>query len=149
VTVADTAGSQFVARLAREAPAEVSQAPRINESALDYLRSIRSTRPAPAKLTMPTSSATPRLEVNLGAAERSGAQLSLERLFTALDAWTSAHAANVRVNPARSGTWQRVTVGRDLEIAARGPLSPDEIELLETVGQLLQQAIYRKETSNA
>jgi hypothetical protein len=147
VTVADTSGSQFVARLSREAPAEVSQAPRTNKSALEYLRSIKFTRPAPAKLTVPTTSAIPQLEVNLGAAERSGAQLALERLFTALDAWTSAHAANVRVNPARSETWQRVTVGRDLEIAARGPLSPDEIQLLETVGQLLQQAIYKRNSA--
>ena len=40
---------------------------------------------------------------------------------------------------------KRVTVSGDLEISARGPLMPDEIELLETIGQLLQQAIYRKE----
>lgn len=147
VTVAEAPA--FMARLFRHAPSEVSQAPRINESALEYLRSIKSNRPAPASLTLPARSATPQLEVNLGAAERSGAQLSIERLFTALDAYTSAHAANVRVNQPKSEAWQRVSVGRDLEIAARGPLSPDEIQLLETVGQLLQQAIYRKETSNA
>ena len=149
VTVAEAPAPSFVARLFRQTPTELSQPPRINESALEYLRSIKSTRPAPASLTLTARSATPQFEVNLGAAERSGAQLSLERLFTALDAYTSAHAANVRVNQPKSETWQRVTVGGDLEIAARGPLSPEEIQLLETVGQLLQQAIYKKETSNA
>ena len=93
---------------------------------------------------MPTRSATPQLEVNLKAGERSGAHLTLERLFTALHDFTTNHAANVRVNQPKSETWQRVTIGRDLEIAARGPLTPDEIHLLETVGQLLQQAIYKK-----
>lgn len=133
----------------REPSARLSHAPGINDAALEYLRSIKANRPAPATLTARVPFATPQLQVNLGAAERSGAQLSLERLFTALDAYASSHSANVRVNRPKSETWQRVTVGGDLEIAARGPLSPDEIQLLETVGQLLQQAIYRKETSHA
>ena len=147
VTVAEA--PTFMARLFQQDAPEVSQAPRINESALEYLRSIRSNRPAPASLTLPARSAKPQLEVNLGAAERSGAQLSLERLFTALHDFTTTKSANVRVNQPKSETWQRVTVGRDLEVAARGPLATDEIQLLETVGQLLQQAIYRKEPSNA
>ena len=145
VTIADAATPGLVARLSREEPDEVSHPQRINEPALDYLRSIRrSSRAAPVKLTMPARSARPQLEVNLGAAKGSGAQLTLERLFTALHDFTTNHAANVRVNQAKSETWQRVTVGKDLEIAARGPLTPDEIQLLETVGQLLQQAIYKK-----
>ena len=144
VTVAG-ATPALVARLAREEPGEVSHPQRINEPALEYLRSIRTSRNAPVKLTMPPRSATPQLEVNLSAAGASGAQLTLERLFTALHDFTTTKSANVRVNQPKSETWQRVTVGRDLEIAARGPLTPDEIQLLETVGQLLQQAIYRKE----
>lgn len=132
----------------RQAPAPLSEAPSINDAALQYLRSLKATRQAPATLTVRKHFAKPHLEVNLGAAERSGAQLSLERLFTALDAYASSHAADVRVNQPKSETWHRVTVGGDLEIAARGPLSTDEIQLLETVGQLLQQTIYRKENSN-
>jgi DNA-binding transcriptional MerR regulator len=128
--------------------AALSDAPGINDAALQYLRSIRATRQAPTTLTARAPFAKPHLQVNLGAAERSGAQLSLERLFTALDAYASSHAADVRVNQPKSETWHRVTVEGDLEIAARGPLSPDEIQLLETVGQLLQRAIYRKENSN-
>lgn len=147
VTVAG-APPALVARLARE-PGEVSHPQRSNEPALDYLRSIRTSRTAPVKLTVPARSAIPQLEVNLGASGASGAQLTLERLFTALHDFTTTHSANVRVNQPKSETWQCVTVGRDLEIAARGPLTADEIQLLETVGQLLQQAIYRKETSNA
>ena len=133
----------------REPSARLSNAPGINDAALSYLQSLKATRQAPATLTMRAPFAKPQLEVHLGAAERSGAQLSLERLFTALDAYVSSHSADVRVNQPKSETWQRVTVGGDLEIAARGPLSPDEIQLLETVGQLLQQTIYRKENRNA
>jgi hypothetical protein len=147
VTVVDAPPASF--NTLREPLARLSDAPGINDAALEYLRSIKATRQAPATLSMRASFAAPQLQVNLGAAERSGAQLSLERLFTALDAYASSHSANVRVNQPKSETWQRVTAGGDLEIAARGPLSPDEIQLLETVGQLLQQAIYQKETSHA
>ena len=56
----------------------------------------------------------------------------------------AAHAAGVRASPSRSEVWHRVVVGRDLEITARGPLSADEVHLLETIGQLLQQAVYRR-----
>ena len=147
VTVVEAPPAPF--NTLREPSRRLSDAPGINDAALDYLRSIKANRPAPATLTARVPFAKPQLQVNLGAAERSGAQLSLERLFTALDAYASSHSANVRVNQPKSETWQRVTIGGDLEIAARGALSPDEIQLLETVGQLLQQAIYRKETSNA
>ena len=34
-------------------------------------------------------------------------------------------------------TWHRVRIGGDLTIAARGPLAPEEVALLETVGELL------------
>ena len=93
---------------------------------------------------MPSVSSAPRLEVTLEAGQ-SEAVVPLERLQSALADYVATHAAEVRVKPPESETWHRVTVSRDLEISARGPLMPDEIQLLETIGQLLQQAIYRKE----
>lgn len=117
----------------------------VNEEALDYLRAMRSPLPAPARLSVAAHDATPRLEVDLRAAKETGAAPALASLREALQAYVATHAAPVRVNPPRTDTWQRVTIGRDLEIAARGSLTPEVVQLLETVGQLLQQAIYRKE----
>lgn len=128
-----------------ESPAEgMSHPSDINESALEYLRSIRPTPRPAARLTMQAGETATRFAVDLGGAKRSGAHRMMDRLMEALGAYVAQHAPGVRVNPSRSETWQRVTVGKDLEISARGPLTPDEIQLLETVGQLLQQAIYRK-----
>lgn len=99
---------------------------RVNKEALAYLSSLR----------------RPLLELGVG----SSPGLALDRLRTALEEYVAQHAAEVRVKPPKTETWQRVIVGRDLEISARGPLRPDEVQLLETIGQLLQQAIYRKGT---
>lgn len=119
---------------------------RVNEEALDYLRSVRGREGTPAaRLAVPASALEPRLELGLSAAGGSDAPVALARLRDALAAYVAAHAASVRVKPARAETWHRVVVGRDLEITARGPLTPDELQLLEAVGQLLQHAIYRKE----
>lgn len=130
-----------------------------NEEALAYLRGVasapRAEAPrrarrqdaasrAAARVAVEPSTMRTTLEVDLGAARRPRAGLALERLRAALDDYVTAHAAGVRVNPAKSETWQRVLVGRDLEIAARGPLDPDDVLLLETVARLLQQAIYRR-----
>jgi hypothetical protein len=84
------------------------------------------------------------LAVDLGSSRRSGAALSLARLKAALEEYVARHSQGVRVTPARSETLHRVRVGRDLEIVARGPLDPDDVQLLESVAQLLQQAIYRR-----
>ena len=147
VTIEGFTGTPLTARLSREAPAVrdmgVSQGEGTNQAALAYLSSMP--RGAAARITLPSVTRAPRLEVDLGPSDSSGAGLSLSRLQSALEDYVAAHAAEVRVKPPRTETWQRVTVGRDLEISARGPLMPDEIQLLETIGQLLQQAIYRKE----
>jgi DNA-binding transcriptional MerR regulator len=129
----------LVARLSREAPA--SQGSGKNESALAYLQQLRN---AAKRVTMPFVGGAPRIELGVGG-EQSGAALPLDRLQEALARYVADHAKEVRVKPPKTETWQRVAIGRDLEISARGPLMPDEIQLLETIGQLLQQAIYRKE----
>ena len=111
----------------------------VNESALEYL----STVPRTGRVTVPKSAGTPRVEVGVG--DQSGAGLSLKRMYDALRRYVTEHSAEVRVKPPKTEMWHRVNTGNDIEISARGPLAPDEIQLLETVGQLLQQAIYRKE----
>ena len=124
-------------------PLMLSQGESTNQAALAYLSSMP--RAGAARVTLPSVTSAPRLEVELGPSDSSGAGLSLSRLQSALENYVAAHAAEVRVKAPRTETWQRLTIGRDLEISARGPLMPDEIHLLETVGHLLQQAIYRKE----
>lgn len=134
-----------VASLSRESgssPDErIAETYAANQEALAYLSSL----PRAPRLVMPSVTSAPRLELDLSTADRTDAGLPLDRLREALQDYVDEHAAEVRVKLPRAETWQRVTIGRDLEIAARGPLLPDEIQLLETVGQLLQQAIYRKE----
>lgn len=115
-----------------------------NEDALAYLRGLGGTTRPPARVAMEATTLRTTIEVDLGAAQRSGASLVLARLRTALEDYVTLHAAGVRVSPAKSETWQRVVVGRDVEIVARGPLDADDVHLLETVAQLLQQAIYRR-----
>jgi DNA-binding transcriptional MerR regulator len=134
----------LVARLSRE-PAlspdeQAAESQHTNQEALAYLSSLRGV----PRLVMPSVTSAPRLEVTLDA-DQSEATLPLERLRSALQDYVATHAATVRVKPPETETWHRVTVSRDLEISARGPLMPHEIQLLETIGQLLQQAIYRKE----
>ena len=94
-------------------------------------------------MTVPKTTGTPRVEVGVG--DQTAAGLSLKRMYDALRRYVTDHAAEVRVKPQKTEMWHRVNAGNDVEISARGPLMPDEIQLLETVGQLLQQAIYRKE----
>ena len=145
VTVAETVGiPSYVARMSRETRSldTMSQGSGINERALEYLSSMRR---AFKRVTLPSVDSAPRVELGVGDPGQSGAGLSLERLFEALRRYVAEHAAQVRVRPPKAETWHVVTAGHDLEISARGPLMPDEIQLLETVGQLLQQAIYRKE----
>jgi DNA-binding transcriptional MerR regulator len=133
-------GSGVMARQQiRESPA--SQGPGKNESALAYLHQLRN---AARRVTMPLVGGAARIELGVGG-EQTGAGLPLDRLQEALARYVADHAKEVRVKPPKTETWQRVAIGRDLEISARGPLMPDEIQLLETIGQLLQQAIYRKE----
>lgn len=115
-----------------------------NEGALDYLRTLGGGTRHPARVAMQPSDMRTTLQVDLGAGQRSGAGLVLARLRSALEDYVTAHAAGVRVSTSRSETWQRVAVGRDVEIVARGPLDPEEVELLETVAQLLQRAIYKR-----
>ena len=112
----------------------------VNEPALAYLANLPR---GSARVRMSNLTRRPQVEVPL--TREGSARVPLERLREALDRYVTDHAAEVRVKPPRTETWQRVTVSGDLEISARGPLMPDEIELLETIGQLLQQAIYRKE----
>jgi len=142
VTVAETAG--IPAYLSRETRSfdTMSQGSGINERALEYLSSMRR---AFKRVTLESVDSAPRVELGVGDPSQSGAGVSLERLFDALRRYVTEHAAQVRVRPPKAETWHVVTAGNDLEISARGPLMPDEIQLLETVGQLLQQAIYRKE----
>ena len=123
----------------REMPARMSFDEGINESALQYLKSV----PRTGRVTMPKADGAPRVEVGVG--DQSGAGLSLKRMYDALRRYVTEHSAEVRVKPQKTEMWHRVNAGNDVEISARGPLAPDEIQLLETVGQLLQQAIYRKE----
>jgi hypothetical protein len=142
VTIEAADSPAFMARLSRQAATPLaSQGVRVNQSALEYIASMWRGK---ERLTMPLASSVPRLELPIGA-DRTGAALSLDRMREALERYVATHAAEVRVNPPKAETWQRVTIGRDLEISARGPLSVDEIQLLETIGQLLQRAIYRKE----
>jgi DNA-binding transcriptional MerR regulator len=141
VTFEAPEASGLVARLSREPAKPVSPGERINEAALTYLSSIRQSA---GQVRLRAINSLPRLELPIGA-DRTGAALSLDRMQAALEQYVATHAAEVRVNPPKAETWQRVTIGRDLEISARGPLLPDEIQLLETIGQLLQRAIYRKE----
>jgi DNA-binding transcriptional MerR regulator len=114
-----------------------------NEEALNYLARMRR-RPEPARVRLQYS-AQPTLEVDIRAAKRAGPALALRRLRAALEEYTASSGDTVRVNASKSEIWHRVSATRDIEIAARGPLTPDEIQLLETIGQLLQQAIYHKE----
>lgn len=114
----------------------------INEEALGYLAGMR--RVEPSRLLM-RHAAQPTLEVDIRAARRAGPELALRRLRSALEEYIASSGDTVRVNVTKSEIWHRVSATRDIEIAARGPLTPDEIQLLETIGQLLQQAIYRKE----
>ena len=141
VTVGDMDDAMYE-RIALDSPYEarrVSQPDTINESALQYLASM-SRR---TQVTVPTSAGTPRVELGVG--DQSGAGLPLRRLYEALRRYVTENSAEVRVKPPKTEMWHRVNTGNDIEISARGPLMPDEIQLLETVGQLLQQAIYRKE----
>ena len=147
VTVGATgAAPSFLARMFRQQEASsipdslVAEGEQTNQEALAYLSQLRGV----PRLVMPSVSSAPRLELDI-TAQQSEATLPLERLRSALQDYVAAHAAEVRVKPPETETWHRVTVSRDLEISARGPLMPDEIQLLETIGQLLQQAIYRKE----
>jgi DNA-binding transcriptional MerR regulator len=116
---------------------------RVNEDALSYLANM--SRAEPARLLLRHDQPQPTLEVDIRAAQRAGPALALRRLRAALAQYVAAAASPVRINASKSEIWHRVNAGRDIEIAARGPLTPDEIHLLETIGQLLQQAIYRKE----
>jgi DNA-binding transcriptional MerR regulator len=111
-----------------------------NEEALKYLANLPR---GSARVAMSKLSREPRVEVPL--TKEGSSTVPMERLRDALEQYVSDHASEVRVKPPRTETWQRVNISGDLEISARGPLSPDEIQLLETIGQLLQQAIYRKE----
>lgn len=121
-------------------PCDASPAAPSSESAATSLPVPRAT----ARVAVEPSSLRPTLEVDLGASRRPRAVLALERLRGALEDYVAAQAAGVRVSPAKSETWQRVVVGRDLEIAARGPLDHDDVLLLESVARLLEQAIYRR-----
>lgn len=123
---------------APRAPQDASPSPSSSSSS-----SLPGPRPT-ARVAVEPSSFRPTLEVDLGASRRPRAVLALERLRGALEDYVAAQAAGVRVSPAKSETWQRVVVGRDLEIAARGPLDHDDVLLLETVARLLEQAIYRR-----
>ncbi len=136
-----------------------------NEGALQYLRSVRESperyarmpraadsvarpRPSPepvARLAVGKTTLRGRLEVNLQAAQRSRASFALQRLHEALAGLEPEQAAPARPS-SRADPWLRVAVGRDLEIAARGPLEGDDVRLLEAVAQLLQQTIYRRRT---
>jgi DNA-binding transcriptional MerR regulator len=147
VTIGTTGSApSFLARMFRsqepssDSESRVFEGEPANQEALTYLAQLRGV----PRLVMPSVSSAPRLEVTLEAGQ-SEAVVPLERLQSALADYVATHAAEVRVKPPESETWHRVTVSRDLEISARGPLMPDEIQLLETIGQLLQQAIYRKE----
>ena len=135
-------GMGIPARLSRDVPTASKRMTfdeGVNESALQYLKSV----PRTGRVTMPKADGAPRVEVGVG--DQSGAGLSLKRMYDALRRYVTEHSAEVRVKPQKTEMWHRVNAGNDVEISARGPLAPDEIQLLETVGQLLQQAIYRKE----
>lgn len=127
------------------ARSSVARQHRVNEAALSYIDAMRSQPATPARLMMAAHTLEPMLALDLRAAERSGAGLALTRLRSAMEDYVAGSASKVRVNPTKSEVWHRVSGGQDIEIAARGPLTTDETQLLETIGQLLQQAIYRKE----
>lgn len=116
---------------------------RVNQDALSYLAGVR--RGEPARLKLRHDEPRQTLEMDIRAAQRAGTALALGRLRAALEQYVAAASVPVRVNASKSEMWHRVNATRDIEISARGPLTPDEIQLLETIGQLLQQAIYRKE----
>ena len=115
----------------------------VNQDALSYLAGVR--RGEPARLRLRRDEPRQTLEMDIRAAQRAGTALALGRLRAALEQYVAAASQPVRVNATKSEIWHRVSATRDIEISARGPLTPDEIQLLETIGQLLQQAIYRKE----
>ena len=98
--------------------------------------------PALRAALSPEGDAPARLVLDPAAAGRGNATELLGRLHEALRDWNARHARQARGRVPVSETWHRVTVGRDVEITARGPLTPDELALLEGVGALLQQAIY-------
>ncbi|MBI5852617.1 MAG: MerR family transcriptional regulator [Planctomycetes bacterium] len=118
-------------------------APGRNEAALAYLSAIETAaRPsAPARVAIPAGGRRARIDVDLDAAGRSNAALALERLRRLLAQFAGSIPRGERVKTERSEVWHRVRIGRDLEISARGPLTPDEIQLLETAGGLLHQAL--------
>jgi DNA-binding transcriptional MerR regulator len=122
-----------------------ADAPKSNERALAYLAALRGTSQAPpARVAVATTRARePRVELDLFAAERSNAAVPLERLRRALAEFAARSGGTARLRPQRSEVWHRVGGGRDLEISARGPLTPDELDLLEQAGALLQQVLYR------
>ncbi len=139
---------QMVAYHAASWPDEVQGDPDpamqgVNQDALSYLAGVR--RGEPARLRLRRDEPRQTLEMDIRAAQRAGTALALGRLRAALEQYVAAASSPVRVNATKSEMWHRVSATRDIEISARGPLTPDEIQLLETIGQLLQQAIYRKE----
>ncbi len=120
-----------------------------NAPAMEYLARLR----AGGKGALSTAAAAnapaaagATLQLGANVAARSAARIPLDRLHASLAAWVELHAPNVRTKPVQSETWHRVRVGRDLTIAARGPLAPEELALLDAVGELLQRALYRTET---
>lgn len=148
--VDDARGDVSVQELASFSSMDMDAAPsyRRNDDALEYLRSLpagRSPRGEASRVVIAPNAPSPKLEMDIRETRRSGPALTLRRLRDALERYVGATAAPVRVNPNKSETWHRVSATRDVEISARGPLTPDEIQLLESIGQLLQQAIYRKE----
>lgn len=115
-----------------------------NIDALQYLASVQ--RATPSRVLLNRGRPEPTVQVDLREAHRAGPALALRRLRAALEQYLGSSSTSApRVNAARSEIWHRVTANRDIEIAARGPLTPDEVQLLETIGQLLQQAIYHQE----
>lgn len=117
-----------------------------NDAALQYLRGLRSApagSPTPLRAAIsPAGSAPATLVIDPAAAGRGNAPLALLRLLEALDEWHARHPQQPRGRSAAAETWHRVTVGRDIEISARGPLTDEELALLEGVAALLQQALY-------
>jgi hypothetical protein len=95
-----------------------------NVAATEYLASLRRGRKSMSPAARP--SAPPMAEATLalgaGVAGRSTANVPLDRLVKSLDAWVGDRARNVRMRPVGAETWHHLSIGRDLTIAARGPL---------------------------
>lgn len=82
---------------------------------------------------------------------RSAAARQLDELVRRLEAVERAigQRGRSRVGRIETDTWHRVAAGRELEIHARGPLAPEQLELLEDAARVLERLIHQPSLGDA